>query len=68
MGASYIHECDKCGYTFHTSGPWEFYRNRTISTSDYTRRQTKFSVSGTICFSISQNHRSACSNRNTKVL
>jgi len=28
MGASYIHECDKCGYTFHTSGSWEFYRNR----------------------------------------
>ena len=35
MGASYIHECDKCGYTFHTSGPWEFYRNREGKLKDY---------------------------------
>ena len=35
MGASYIHECDKCGYTFHTSGPWEFYRDREGKLKDY---------------------------------
>ena len=35
MGASYIHECDKCGYTFHTSGPWEFYRNREGKLKNY---------------------------------
>ena len=35
MGASYIYECDKCGYTFHTSGPWEFYRNREGKLKDY---------------------------------
>jgi len=26
MGAAYTHRCDRCGYSFHTSGPWEFYR------------------------------------------
>ena len=35
MGASYIHECDKCGYTFHTSGPWEFYRDHEGKLKDY---------------------------------
>ena len=27
MGAGYVHECDQCGYSIHTSGPWEFYRD-----------------------------------------
>lgn len=25
MGAYYHHRCDRCGYTFETSGPWEFF-------------------------------------------
>jgi DNA-directed RNA polymerase subunit RPC12/RpoP len=35
MGASYIYECNKCAYTFHTSGPWEFYRNHEGELKDY---------------------------------
>jgi len=27
MGVGYIHKCDKCDYSVHTSGPWEFYRD-----------------------------------------
>lgn len=27
MGAGYIHKCDKCDFSVHTSGPWEFYRD-----------------------------------------
>ncbi len=28
MGASYLFKCSKCDYSFSTSGPWEFYRNK----------------------------------------
>ena len=35
MGAGYIYECGKCAYTFHTSGPWEFYRNHEGELKDY---------------------------------
>ena len=28
MGASFSHQCDNCGYTVNTSGPWEFYRDK----------------------------------------
>jgi len=27
MGAAWVHKCDKCNYSVHTSGPWEFYRD-----------------------------------------
>lgn len=27
MGTVYYHKCNFCGYTVHTSGPWEFYRD-----------------------------------------
>ncbi len=27
MGSMYRHSCDNCGYSFKTSGPWEFYRD-----------------------------------------
>lgn len=28
LGAWYSHECDNCGYTVNTQGPWEFYRDK----------------------------------------
>ena len=27
MGATFMHECNRCEYLIWTSGPWEFYRN-----------------------------------------
>lgn len=27
MGAAYEFACSECGFKFHTSGPWEFYRD-----------------------------------------
>lgn len=27
MGAKFVHQCDNCGYSVSTSGPWEFYRD-----------------------------------------
>jgi len=35
MGAGYIHECDKCGYSVSTSGPSEFYRDSTGERKPY---------------------------------
>jgi hypothetical protein len=28
MGSWYTYSCDKCGRTYNTSGPWEFYRDK----------------------------------------
>ena len=28
MGAGFVHNCDNCGYSVNTSGPWEFYRDK----------------------------------------
>jgi len=29
VGSGYRYECDNCGHTVETSGPWEFYRDAT---------------------------------------
>ena len=28
MGSCYAYSCDKCGHTYNTGGPWEFYRDK----------------------------------------
>lgn len=48
MGAGYIHKCDKCGYTVHTSGPWEFYRDSNGERKEYGH-PTPFSKEAELC-------------------